>query len=83
MPKSADTGGNRVSFADRVCKLTSLQYFGEAFTKEQCQANCDNCCSSEEYESVDMTQEAKDIINTGTLLAQYTDINTKMKFPLQ
>lgn len=56
-----------VAFCENMCdcrRVQLLKYFGETFTKEQCQQNCDNCLNENEneYESVDVTKEAQDII---------------------
>lgn len=42
------------------CRRTQvLRYFDEKFPEEACNKSCDNCCSDIEYESRDVTREAK------------------------
>ncbi|RDL36724.1 uncharacterized protein BP5553_06076 [Venustampulla echinocandica] len=40
-----------------------LAYFGEAFSKENCNHNCDNCNSDRVFEPRDMTRQAKAALN--------------------
>ena len=40
-----------------------LQYFGERFSRGQCQGNCDNCSSSSGFEMQDYSDRAATIIN--------------------
>lgn len=40
-----------------------LAYFGEAFSKENCNHNCDNCNSDRVFEPEDMTRQARAALN--------------------
>jgi len=72
-----------VAFCENKCdcrRVQLLEYFGESFTKDQCQQNCDNCLNEDEYENTDVTEEARSIITAaremgrGNTMADLLDV---------
>ncbi|KAI0817216.1 hypothetical protein GGR55DRAFT_619440 [Xylaria sp. FL0064] len=59
-------------------RVEILRYFGEAFSKAQCHATCDNCLSKEQFEQKDFTKYALAVLEFARsekriTLAQSTD----------
>lgn len=59
-------------------RVEILRYFGETFSKAQCNATCDNCKSKDQFEHKDFTEYARavlEIVNSEgrVTLAQCTD----------
>ncbi|KAJ8126352.1 hypothetical protein O1611_g7286 [Lasiodiplodia mahajangana] len=59
-------------------RVEILRYFGEAFSKAQCNATCDNCKSNDQFEQKDFTKYARAVLEIvgsegRTTLAQCTD----------
>ncbi|KAI0103151.1 hypothetical protein GGR51DRAFT_256287 [Nemania sp. FL0031] len=59
-------------------RVEILRYFGEAFSKAQCNSTCDNCMSKDQFEQKDFTKYAKAVLeivgSEGRItLAQCTD----------
>ncbi|RYC57411.1 hypothetical protein CHU98_g8796 [Xylaria longipes] len=59
-------------------RVEILRYFGETFSKAQCNATCDNCMSKDQFEQKDFTKYALAVLeivrSTGRVtLAQCTD----------
>ncbi|KAI0426443.1 hypothetical protein F5Y09DRAFT_62588 [Xylaria sp. FL1042] len=59
-------------------RVEILRYFGEAFSKTQCHATCDNCISKEQFEQKDFTKYALGVLEFARsekriTLAQCTD----------
>ncbi|KAJ8121838.1 hypothetical protein ONZ43_g1813 [Nemania bipapillata] len=59
-------------------RVEILRYFGETFSKAQCNASCDNCRSKDEFEQKDFTKYARAVLEIvqaqrQVTLAQCTD----------
>ncbi|RWA13512.1 hypothetical protein EKO27_g1588 [Xylaria grammica] len=59
-------------------RVEILRYFGETFTKAQCESNCDNCISKDQFEKKNFTKYALAVLEIArsegrVTLAQGTD----------
>lgn len=53
---------NMVQYCENRCdcrRVEVLRYFGEKFSKERCNARCDNCKSDAVFETIDFTTQAQ------------------------